>query len=68
MNKTININCNFCLILTAVFLTLKLVGIINWAWVWVFAPLWVPIVAVLVIWLFSLIAMLVSSLLIDWWG
>lgn len=26
-----------------VFLVLKLVGIINWSWVWVTAPLWIPL-------------------------
>lgn len=30
----------FTLLLFAVFLTLKLCGVIDWAWVWVFAPIW----------------------------
>lgn len=25
-----------------VFLILKLVGVITWSWLWVFAPLWIP--------------------------
>lgn len=31
------------MVLGAVFLMLKLVGVINWAWVWVLAPFWTPI-------------------------
>ena len=25
-----------------IFLTLKLCGVINWSWLWVTAPLWIP--------------------------
>ena len=28
-------------LLTIVFITLKLCGVINWSWVWVLAPLWI---------------------------
>lgn len=27
-------------LLTIVFVTLKLIGVIDWTWVWVLAPLW----------------------------
>lgn len=30
----------FCGLLTIVFITLKLTGVINWSWWWVLAPLW----------------------------
>ena len=30
-------------LLTIVFIVLKLIGVINWSWVWVLAPLWIPI-------------------------
>jgi hypothetical protein len=26
-----------------VFLTLKLIGIIQWSWLWVLAPIWIPV-------------------------
>lgn len=29
--------------LTIIFITLKLCGVINWPWVWVIAPLWIPV-------------------------
>lgn len=28
-------------LLTIVFVVLKLIGVINWSWVWVLAPLWI---------------------------
>jgi hypothetical protein len=28
-------------LLTIVFITLKLTGVIDWSWVWVLAPLWI---------------------------
>ena len=34
-------------ILLVVFIVLKLCGIINWSWLWVLSPLWIPIVIVL---------------------
>ena len=27
-------------LLTIVFVTLKLIGVIDWSWVWVLSPLW----------------------------
>lgn len=31
-------------LLFVLFLALKLTGVIAWPWVWVFAPLWAPII------------------------
>lgn len=39
----------FCSLLTLVFIVLKLIGVINWSWWWVLAPLWIPIGIVLVL-------------------
>lgn len=33
-------------LLTILFIGLKLGGVIDWSWVWVLAPLWIPIAAV----------------------
>ena len=30
-----------CGVLTIVFVVLKLVGVINWSWLWVLCPLWI---------------------------
>lgn len=32
----------FCDVLLIVFIVLKLVGVINWSWIWVLAPFWIP--------------------------
>ncbi len=46
--------CSLATVLGVVFLVLKLVGVIDWAWVWVLAPFWIPValvIAVALIWL-----------------
>lgn len=45
--------------LTLIFITLKLMGYINWSWWWVLAPLWGPI-------LLTLAFMLLVVLVFDW--
>lgn len=39
---------SFGSLLTIVFIVLKLTGYITWSWVWVLAPLWIPIVGFIV--------------------
>ena len=36
-------------VLAVVFITLKLLGVISWSWLWVLAPLWIPLAIVLII-------------------
>lgn len=31
-------------VLTIVFIVLKLVGVINWSWLWVLSPLWIDLI------------------------
>lgn len=38
-------------LLTIVFITLKLTGVIKCSWLWVLAPLWVSLAIVIFIWL-----------------
>ncbi len=35
--------------LTLVFIVLQLTGVIDWSWVWVLGPLWIPAVAVILV-------------------
>ena len=35
-------------VLFVVFLVLKLTHVIDWSWWWVFAPIWLPVVILLV--------------------
>lgn len=42
-NKNVNVNFNFFTVLGIAFIVLKLCNIIQWAWVWVLAPIWAPL-------------------------
>ena len=35
-------------LLTIVFITLKLIDVINWSWWWVLSPIWVPFTVIFV--------------------
>lgn len=38
---------SFVSLLTLIFITLKLIGVIEWSWLWVLSPIWIPIIFVL---------------------
>lgn len=38
-----------CGVLTIVFIVLKLVGVINWSWLWVLCPLWINILLTVIV-------------------
>ena len=42
-------------VLLIVLIVLKLIGVINWGWGWVLAPLWIPVLLVVIGFLVSLI-------------
>ena len=51
----------FCSVLTIIFVVLKLVGVINWSWVWVLSPIWIS-------WLlFGLIIVIVVAASVAMW-
>ena len=35
--------------LTAIFIALKVLGYINWSWIWVLSPLWIDVVLMIII-------------------
>lgn len=39
----------FCGLLTVLFIALKLTGTIGWSWLWVLAPLWIPIALLVIV-------------------
>jgi hypothetical protein len=46
-DSSVKINCmppGLGITLFIVFLILKLTGTIAWSWIWIFAPLWIPLV------------------------
>lgn len=49
------VRLGFCTLIFGIFLTLKLVGAIEWSWLWVLSPLWIPclvlgLIVVLYVW------------------
>ncbi len=56
-------------LLTVLFIGLKLAGIIEWSWLWVLSPLWLPVAVGLgiaaVVLLFVLIVMIISFLFVG---
>jgi hypothetical protein len=51
----VHIGSGFLGFLTLIFITLKLVNVLNWSWWWVLSPLWVPAAIVLGIYLIFLL-------------
>jgi len=48
-NKTSGGGIGFCGLLAIVFIVLKLLGIIQWSWVWVLSPIWIPLIIVIIL-------------------
>lgn len=46
------VGTGFLGLLTLVFITLKILKIINWSWLWILSPLWIPLAISLIIFLF----------------
>ena len=49
MKYDIKINFTPSILLTILFVILKINEIINWNWIWVFSPLWIFSILVLII-------------------
>lgn len=43
-----NIGDVLMLMLTAIFVTLKLCGVITWSWLWVLSPLWIGLILAII--------------------
>ena len=63
LNSTNTNGVNFLGLLTLLFIGLKLTGYITWSWIWVLAPLWIPISIALL--LLSAVILLVALGKID---
>lgn len=44
-----NTGIGFWGLLTIVFIVLKLTKVINWSWLWVLAPTWIPVSIIIII-------------------
>lgn len=49
MDKHKNTGLGICDVLAVVFIVLKLIGIIEWSWVWVLSPIWIQVLIVVVV-------------------
>lgn len=58
---TVRIGINFAEVLGIVFIALRLCGVIDWPWVWVLAPIWVPIC----LWLLAVLIAFIWAMLKD---
>ena len=63
MNSKNTSRVDFLKLLTLLFIGLKLTGYITWSWLWVLAPLWIPISITLL--LLSTVILLVALGKID---
>lgn len=63
--RRIDVNFSWLGLLGVVFVTLKLIGIINWSWWWVTLPFWGGLALVLAIGLIIFIACVISGALTE---
>ena len=55
-NESENGGVKFVDLLLILFIGLKLAGVINWPWIWVLAPIWIP----LAIYVITVLAMVIA--------
>ena len=55
------VSASFLLVLS--FLVLKLTGVISWSWWWVFAPIWVPYLLIVLVMIAIIVVTVIKSLL-----
>lgn len=48
-NNSSSAGVGFAGLLTILFIALKLLGVIDWPWVWVLSPFWIPLAVGLII-------------------
>jgi hypothetical protein len=49
MKESSSSGIGFTGLLTIALIVLKLLGVINWSWLWVLSPMWISVALVLVI-------------------
>lgn len=61
-NNTAAVYMALCGLFDITLIVLKLTGVINWSWLWVLAPIWIPTAITLAIIVIVLVAILVREL------
>ena len=51
VNINIRIDFTFALVLTVIFVILKGLNIINWAWYWLVSPIWITLIIAFIIYI-----------------
>lgn len=49
MNENGSNGIGFLGLLEILFIALKLIGVIDWSWKWVLAPIWIPMIIVVIV-------------------
>lgn len=62
-NNTTNSGIRFAGLLTVAFIVLKLVGVINWSWWWILAPVWISAIIGIIILVIVLIIILIHAVI-----
>lgn len=57
-NRNSSSGLGLCSVLTIIFVVLKLLGVINWSWLWVLCPIWIDLLLTIVV--------LIIFAIIDW--
>lgn len=60
-NNTSTGSIGICTVLFLIFLVLKLTGTIAWSWLWVLAPIWIPVAFWLIIVIVSILIGIIAS-------
>lgn len=61
-NNTAAVWMTLCGLFDITLIVLKLTGVINWSWLWVLAPIWIPTAITLAIIVIVLVVILVREL------
>lgn len=61
-SSTVTVGPSGTMLLTILFVILKVLGYINWSWWWVFSPLWISAILVTVFIIFFLLV----YMLVHW--
>lgn len=60
-SKNENVVSEFFSLLAIAFIVLKLCGVIDWSWIWVLSPIWLPLATIIVICLLIFIIALIVN-------
>ena len=59
-NKNASGGVGISTVLTIIFVVLKLVGVIDWSWVWVLSPTWISLALLLLLVIIGIVCKIIS--------